>query len=104
MSYVKKDEAPIVYTANVFKQLPLERGFSKLSIINAYTQYFPGAQFDIHAFIICLKKINNLFTGLRIGLPKIGTGIGGGNVIEIYQAIQKYLSDCEVTIVEWNQT
>ena len=52
-----------------------------VDVINAYTQFNYGgnkANVDYGAVITCMKWIKNNYHGKRIGLPKIGAGLGGG--------------------------
>lgn len=72
------------------------------TIINAYTQILPGANFDINALIVIMKKINLIYAGKRIGIPLIGAGIGGGNWESIKQSVEAFLSDMDVTIVHFD--
>ena len=76
---------------------------SSLFIINAYTQYEPGANLDYDALTLCLRKINHIFKGKHIGLPQIGCGIGGGDWNIVSEIIQKELKDCKVTIVIYQE-
>lgn len=77
-------------------------------VINAYTQFGPGfnhyydklgVPFNYRAFILCLEKIRFLFSKKCIGLPQIGCGLGGGDWDTVKKLIQKYLYDCDVTVV-----
>lgn len=82
-------------------------GETILVIVNAYTQYNFGINHydgvhrpaDYDALRLCFKKINKEFAGKRIGLPKIGAGLAGGNWEQIKSDIQTYLCDCDVTVV-----
>ena len=82
---------------------------SKLTVVNSYTQYKYGrnhkdgdrAPFDYEAFTICMRKINHIFKGNHIGMPKIGAGLAGGNWNRIEHIINTELRDCEVTIVNY---
>jgi O-acetyl-ADP-ribose deacetylase (regulator of RNase III) len=75
----------------------------KLFVVNAYTQYKPGPDFRYKALNQCLKSMSQIFDGKRIGLPKIGSGIGGGDWGVIEGMIKKTLSNCEVTVVNFNK-
>jgi O-acetyl-ADP-ribose deacetylase (regulator of RNase III) len=57
--------------------------------------------FDYEAFTICMRKINNIFTGKHIGMPKIGAGLAGGNWNRIEHIINVELRDCTVTVVNY---
>jgi len=82
-----------------------------LIIINAYTQYKYGANhidgvtkpFDYQAFTICMRKINHIYKGKRIGLPLIGSGLGGGNWEVIKAIIKTELKDMDVIIVHYKK-
>lgn len=76
----------------------------KLFIVNAYTQYNLGANLDYEALALCLRKINHVFKGKHIGLPKIGCGIAGGDWEIVKKTIQKELKDCNVTIVIYEES
>tara|TARA_R110000851_G_scaffold97156_2_gene210670 strand:+ start:4265 stop:4789 length:525 start_codon:yes stop_codon:yes gene_type:complete len=74
--------------------------------VNLYTQFNPGANFDITALRNSLKAFRysipvdkrETFT---IYLPMIGTGIGGGDWKEILPVIKKELSNFNVVTVEY---
>lgn len=76
-------------------------------VINAYTQYGFGKNhvngkdiaLDYEALTLCMRKINTIFKGKRIGLPKIGAGLAGGNWEKIKEIMQTELVDCNLTIV-----
>lgn len=78
-----------------------------LYVINAYTQFNYGrnhkdgsyAPLDYHALALCLMKINHVFKGKKIGLPKIGCGLAGGDWDTVRMVIKSNLRDCDVTIV-----
>lgn len=101
-----------------------------VTIVNAYTQYQWSTEtkpFDYDAFTLCMRKMNHVFKGKHIGLPKIGSHLAGGiwdeedlkkarreealkmegsgilkplpYVTPIKTIIQKELKDCDVTVV-----
>jgi O-acetyl-ADP-ribose deacetylase (regulator of RNase III) len=78
-------------------------------VVNAYTQYHYGRNhadgvsnpFDYEAFTMCMRKMNRIFTGKHIGMPKIGAGLAGGNWNRIEHIINTELRDCAVTIVNY---
>ena len=84
-----------------FRSIPLDDG--QVTVVNAYTQYKPGANLDYSALELCLTKINHTFSGQHIGLPKIGAGIAGGDWNFIKTIIQTTLVDCSVTIVNFKK-
>jgi len=83
------------------------RNEPELAVVNAYTQYNYGRNhedgdeipFSYEAFTLCMRKINYVFNGKHIGLPRIGAGLAGGDWKIIKAIIQKELKDCRVTIV-----
>ena len=80
-----------------------------LFVVNAYTQYKYGrnhkdgaiAPFDYEAFTICMRKMNKIFEGKHIGMPKIGAGLAGGSWQRIERIIDAELYSCEVTVVNY---
>lgn len=77
---------------------------SDLVVVNCYTQFdtaqYPGHRvLDYNALSLCLKKINHLFKGKRIGLPLIGGGLAGGDTEVIKAIIKREMPDCYVTLV-----
>ena len=81
----------------------------ELIVVNAYTQYKYGrnhkdgdvAPFDYEAFTMCMKKINHIFKGKHIGMPKIGAGLAGGDWNKIEKIIETELLFCKVTVVNY---
>lgn len=81
----------------------------ELSVVNAYTQYKYGRNhkdgttipFDYEAFTICMRKMNKVFEGKHIGMPKIGAGLAGGSWQRIERIIDAELWFCEVTVVNY---
>jgi len=80
-------------------------------VVNAYTQYYnrnnlPSTvpvPLDYQALKLCMRKINHIFKGKHIGLPKIGAGKAGGNWHVIFEDIKRELKDCNVTIVNFKE-
>lgn len=80
-----------------------------LIAVNLYGQYGLGGKFgnspsgtpfDMNAFTMGLRKMNHIFKGKHIGLPKfIGCGLAGGDWTLVEQIIKFELKDCDVTIV-----
>lgn len=72
-----------------------------LNVVNAYTQYSMGTDkqhLDYDALRLCLRKINHIFKGKKVGLPQIGSGLAGGDWTLIKKIIQEELTDV-ITIV-----
>lgn len=79
--------------------------YPNLMVTNAYTQYDYKGKYnlDYDALVMCLKKINHIFKGKHIGLPKIGCGLAGGDWNLVKVLIKKCLADCKVTIVNYKK-
>ena len=85
----------------------IKEGGHLINVVNCYTQYHYGknhedgvsAPFDKEAFILCMRKIDYKYRGLRIGLPAIGAGLAGGELDEIKEIMKKELKHCNVTLV-----
>ena len=83
----------------------------ELTVVNAYTQFNYGRNhadgdakpLSYEALTLCMKKMNVLFAGKHIGLPKIGAGLAGGDWERIKFIIQKELQDCQVTVVNYKK-
>lgn len=73
-----------------------------LIIANAYTQFNYGSkqqQVDYDAVRKCMRSARKMFTGKRIGMPKIGAGFGGGQWDIIANIIREELKDTRVTVM-----
>ena len=84
--------------------------FGTLAVVNSYTQYRYGRNHpdgvqkpvDYDAITLCMRKINHIFKGKSIGLPKIGCGLAGGEWSVVRQIIERELVDMDVTIINFN--
>lgn len=77
----------------------------KLTIINAYTQFNwhgNGRKADYYAIKQVFERIAKDFPDKRIGYPKIGAGLAGGDWAVIYPLICEALSMCDHTLVVFN--
>lgn len=74
-----------------------------LTLLNIYGQdrFGRGKHADYGAIRSCLKKIKEDFGDKRIGLPKIGAGLAGGDWEIISKIIEEELEGVDVTIVEY---
>lgn len=72
-------------------------------VANCYTQYRYGNDgrlyCDYVALRSCMKKIKEEFSGKKIGLPKIGCSLAGGDWKIVSKIINEELGDEDVTIV-----
>lgn len=104
-----------------------------LHVVNCYTQFNYGKNYkdgdsvpaDYEAIVLCMRKINKIFTGKHILLPLIGCGLAGaiwdwtkelgkiplleynkfkkGIKKDVKTIIQEELKDCQVTVVYYNK-
>ena len=77
---------------------------SRLTIINAYTQFDysgPGVLVDYDAVKTVFAQIKLDFTGKRMGYPKIGAGLAGGDWKRISEIIDNALEGEAHTLVEF---
>jgi O-acetyl-ADP-ribose deacetylase (regulator of RNase III) len=70
-------------------------------IINAYTQYYGGSDVRYEAIRSVMIKIKKMFGECKIGYPKIGAGIAGGDWEIISNIINKVLRGSDHTLVEY---
>ncbi|WP_305910547.1 macro domain-containing protein (plasmid) [Methylomarinum sp. Ch1-1] len=77
-----------------------------LIVVNAYTQYHYGRRFtkgneatDYRAIKKVFGKIREQFGDLKIGYPKIGAGLAGGDWSKIEPIIDEAMIDCDHTLV-----
>lgn len=73
-----------------------------VTVVNAYTQYDyagPGVLVDYDALTRCLQWVAQTYPDQRIGLPKIGAGLAGGNWPQIQQIIETTLAHTDYTVV-----
>ena len=77
----------------------------RLTVVNAYTQYDyrgRGVKVSYEAVASCMAWIKKRHSGKRIGLPKIGAGLAGGDWARIQGIIAQELHGEDVTIVEFS--
>ena len=76
-----------------------------LIIVNAYTQYRYGKiqdyEMNYQAIQSVFKKIKTDFSGKKIGFPKIGAGLAGGDWNIISNIIDNELKGEDYTCVEY---
>lgn len=80
----------------------------ELYVVNAYTQFSFGGKevhVDYDAIRTCFKQIKTEFHDLRIGIPMIGAGLGGGDWDIISGIIDEVFGpDVDCTLVKWEQS
>ncbi len=75
-----------------------------LIVINAYTQFNLGKDFNYDAITNCFKEIKRQFSGKIIGYPKISAGIAGGDWDVISKIIDTELAGEDHTLVEYESS
>jgi O-acetyl-ADP-ribose deacetylase (regulator of RNase III) len=79
----------------------VQRVGREFAVVNAYTQFEPGADANYDAIRSCFREIKKRFAGTRIGYPRIGAGIGGGDWSIISAIIDEELAGEDHTLVEY---
>lgn len=74
-----------------------------LKVMNAYTQFKPGPDFKLVHLQSVLLRVREKFSDLRIGIPLIGCGIGGGSWPEVEEMINTEFNDLHITVVIYEQ-
>lgn len=75
-----------------------------ITVINAYTQFDyrgPQPRVDYNAIRSAFREIKSRFSGKKIGYPKIGAGLGGGDWNIISEIINEELEGEDHTLVIW---
>lgn len=78
------------------------RGEVRFTVVNAYTQGHasgPGQLADYGAIRSVFRRIARDFSRARIGYPKIGAGLAGGDWSVIAAVLDEELADCDHTLV-----
>jgi O-acetyl-ADP-ribose deacetylase (regulator of RNase III) len=84
---------------------PVTRGAISFTVVNAYTQFHwrgEGVKADYEAIRSAMKQIKRSFSGSRIGYPKIGAGLAGGDWSRISEIITVELAGEDHTLVEFS--
>jgi O-acetyl-ADP-ribose deacetylase (regulator of RNase III) len=75
-----------------------------LTIINGYTQYHysgPHVLADYDAITALFSQVKMDFSGKKIGYPRIGAGLAGGDWKKISKIIDQQLAGEDHTLVEY---
>lgn len=67
-------------------------------IVNMYTQFKGGENFDIDAFTKSMQLVSDNFTNKKIVMPKVGCGIGGGTWEEIEKVLNEKFNHLDITV------
>lgn len=78
-----------------------------LTIVNAYTQHKLGSRYnsqpaDYMAIQHVFAKISRDFVGKKLGIPKIGCGLGGAKWCCVERIIDEQCPDMDITCVEYD--
>jgi O-acetyl-ADP-ribose deacetylase (regulator of RNase III) len=87
-----------------FTTARIERGDANFVVVNAYTQFDyrpPGPNVDYDAIAAAMREVKRQFAGKRIGYPKIGAGLAGGDWPRIAAIIDRELAGEDHTLVEF---
>ena len=82
----------------------VERDGVRLTVVNAYTQFYrrgEGVLADYDAIRSVFRLIKRDFGGVRIGYPRIGAGLAGGDWNVISKIIGAELRGEDHTLVEY---
>lgn len=74
-------------------------------VVNAYTQFDyrpPGPNVDYDAMRVAMREVKRRFAGKRIGYPRIGAGLAGGEWFRIAAIIDQELAGENHTLVEFD--
>ncbi len=113
-----RDTFPLAYAADLettsgdksklgnYSSALVESNGRQLIVINGYTQYQysdSGVLADYGAIKILFNRIKKDFPKKRIGYPKIGAGLAGGDWEKISRIIDQALSGETHTLVEYTR-
>ena len=113
-----REEFPEAYEAdlktaaesyNKLGTISIAKSSNGVYIVNAYTQFTPGADARYNALSVCLEKIfyfSNKWKLKRLGLPLIGCGIGGLDEEKLRNFVNYYSSlypEVELTLVKFEE-
>jgi len=76
----------------------------RITVVNGYTQFHwrgSGVLVDYDALRSVMKEVKKQFSGKRIGYPKIGAGLAGGDWKSIAAIIDEELAGEDHTLVEF---
>lgn len=76
----------------------------EVTVVNAYTQFYWGGEgplADLDAIRNCMAWIKYSYPGRRIGIPRIGAGLAGGDWAVISGIINEELEGEDLTLVEY---
>lgn len=95
-------EAGDLTKLGAYTSAQIVRGDVRFTVVNAYTQgdYAGGGRLaDYDAIQEVFRSIASRFPGARIGYPKIGAGLAGGDWEVISAILEEELAGCDHTLV-----
>ena len=87
-----------------FSSVDIERDKNCFTVVNAYTQFHwsgSGVLVDYDAISKVFGEVRLNYAGNRIGYPKIGAGLAGGDWSKIAAIINQKLQDEDHTLVNY---
>jgi O-acetyl-ADP-ribose deacetylase (regulator of RNase III) len=114
-----KQEYPAAYKADqattkgdqsklgTYTAATIDKDGRSLVVVNAYTQYNftgPMPRVDYDAMKSVFAALKRDFPGRRIGYPKIGAGLAGGDWNRISAIIDECLAGEDHTVVEFSES
>ncbi|MEW9304587.1 macro domain-containing protein [Labrys neptuniae] len=87
-----------------FSSATIQRATSTFTVVNAYTQFHwrgEGVKADYGAIRQAMRAVKSNFSGQRIGYPRIGAGLAGGDWDVIAALIDEELDGQDHTLVEF---
>ena len=88
-----------------FSAAEIIRGARPFYVVNAYTQFHwrgAGVKADYDAIREVMRAVKSRFSGKRIGYPKIGAGLAGGDWEIIRPILDEELAGEDHTYVEFS--
>ena len=82
----------------------VQRSGHSLVIVNGYTQFHwrgRGVLVDYEAVRSVMRHVKMSFSGKRIGYPKIGAGLAGGDWVQIATIVDEELDGEDHALVEY---
>jgi O-acetyl-ADP-ribose deacetylase (regulator of RNase III) len=75
----------------------------RIKIVNLYTQYDKGPNFEYAAFGLAIRNLVETLDGdEKIAMPMIGAGLGGANWDIVEGIIKEELGTFDVTIIKYD--
>ena len=76
---------------------------NNLTIINSYTQFYPGKDLRMSALRECFESLNRMIGSKgTLFIPMIGAGIAGGDWQLIKAVINNVTPDLQIVVVEYD--